>query len=81
MPTVCHAVHDVFMGYWRWSYKSTQGSKVGKKMGINIFQWCRDMCSWTLINDPPIRLGGQGSIVQIDESAFTHQGKVLSKHK
>jgi len=61
--------------------KAHKEAKVGKKMGINIFQWCRDMCSWTLINDPPIRLGGQGSIVQIDESAFTHQGKVLAKHK
>ena len=51
-------------------------AKLGRKMGINIYQWCRDMCSWSLINGPPIHLGGPGAIVQIDESAFTHQGKV-----
>ena len=50
--------------------------KISRKMGINIYQWCRDMCSWTLINDPPTQLGGPGAIVQIDESVFTHQGKV-----
>ena len=50
--------------------------KIGEKMGINIYQWCRDVCSWKLINGPPIQLGGPGKIVQIDESVFTHQGKV-----
>ena len=34
------------------------------------------MCSWTLINGPDIKLGGPGQIIQIDESVFTHQGKV-----
>ena len=24
-------------------------AKIGKKMGINIYQWCRDICSWMLI--------------------------------
>ena len=54
--------------------------KIGKKMGINIYQWCRDICSWTLTNGPPILLGGPGAIIQIDESVFTHQGKVLAIH-
>jgi len=49
---------------------------VGKKMAINVYQWCRDICSWTLINGLDIKLGGPGQIVQIDESVFTHQGKV-----
>ena len=49
---------------------------VGKKMAINIYQWCRDMCLWTLVNGPDIKLGGPGQIIQIDESVFTHQGKV-----
>ena len=56
--------------------EATKDVKIGTKMGINIYQWCRDMCSWKLINGPPIMLGGQGAIVQIDESVFTHQGKV-----
>lgn len=36
--------------------------KIGTKMGINIYQWCRDICSWKLIDGPPIRLGGPGAI-------------------
>ena len=50
--------------------------EVGKKMAMNVYQWCRDICSWTLVNGPTIKLGGPGQIVQIDESVFTHQGKV-----
>ena len=56
--------------------EASMDAKIGKKMGINIYQWCRDICLWTLINDLPIQLGGPGAIVQIDESVFTHQGKV-----
>ena len=71
----------VFMLY-AWAMKRSQSMaiidvNVGEKMAINIYQWCRDICSWTLINGPDIKLGGPGQIVQIDESAFTHQGKVL----
>jgi len=51
---------------------------VGEKMAINIYQWCRDICSWILVNGPNIKLGGPGQIVQIDESVFTHQGKVCN---
>ena len=56
--------------------EASKDVKISKRMGINIYQWCRDMCSWTLINGPPIQLGGPGTIIQIDESVFTHQGKV-----
>ena len=45
-------------------------------MGINVYQWCMDICSWTLLTGPDIKLGGYGQVVQIDESVFTHQGKV-----
>ena len=51
--------------------------KIGINMGINYYQWCRDICSWKLIDEPPITLDGLGTIVQIDESVFTHQGKVI----
>ena len=60
--------------------EASKDVKISKKMGINIYQWCRDICSWTLINGPPLLLGGPGAIVQIDESVFTHQGKVNSVH-
>ena len=49
-------------------------------MGINIkfYQWCRDIYSWKLIDEPPIKLGGPGAIiVQIDETVFVHQEKVI----
>lgn len=57
--------------------EASKDAKISKKMGINIYQWCRDICSWQLINSSPIQLGGPGSIVQIDESVLTHQGKVI----
>ena len=71
----------IYMLY-AWATKRSQSMAIGdvdigKKMGINIYQWCRDMCSWNLVNGPDIKLGGPGLIVQIDESVFTHQGKVL----
>ena len=33
--------------------EATKDVKIGTKMGINIYQWCRDICSWKLINGPP----------------------------
>lgn len=51
---------------------------VGRKTAMNVYQWCRDMCSWRLLSDPAVQLGGPGRVVQVDESVFTHQGKVRS---
>ena len=72
----------IYMIY-SWATKRSQIAaiadiSIGKKMAISIYQWCRDICSWKLINDPDIKLGGTGQIVQIDESVFTHQGKVYA---
>ena len=58
--------------------EASKDVKMSKKMEINIYQWYRDICSWKLINGPPLLLGGPGAIVQIDESVFTYQGKVYS---
>lgn len=71
---------------YSWATKRSQTMAiadigVGKKIAINIYHWCRDICSWTLINGPDIKLGGPGQIVQIDESVFTHQGKVCWTYK
>ena len=62
---------------YSWATKRFQTAAIadigiGKKMAINIYQWC----SWKLINGPDIKLGGPRQIVQIDESVFTHQGKI-----
>ena len=42
---------------------------------VDAFQWFREVCSNELLNTP-IKLGGPGHIVQIDESQFRHKPKV-----
>ena len=54
--------------------------EITEKSAIQMYQYFRDVCSWQLVNhDPPIVLGGTGSVVAIDESLFTHKVKVISK--
>ena len=45
------------------------------RTAVDIYQWLREVCS-TKLQQIPIILGGQGSIVQIDESLFRHEPKV-----
>ena len=48
---------------------------------VQCYQYLRDICSWRLMNvDSPLLLGGQGVVVQIDESLFRHKPKVNYKH-
>ena len=48
-----------------------------KKTALQAYQYCRDICSWRLLNhDSPLQLGGTGVTVQIDESVFRHKLKV-----
>ena len=44
---------------------------------INIYQWLREVGTTKLLS-MPIKLGGPGKVVQIDESLFRHQPKVGS---
>ena len=47
---------------------------------IQIYAWLRDVCSYRLCTiDPPKTLGGQGAVVAIDESLFSHKPKVVMK--
>ena len=47
---------------------------------IQCYQYLRDICSWRLTNvDSPLLLGGQGVVVQIDESLFRHKPKVKNR--
>ena len=55
---------------------AAESSGVGKNTAIDVYQWLREVCSTRLINDGPVRLGGPGMIVQIDESLFRHKQKV-----
>ena len=43
-----------------------------------MYQWLREVCSTRLLQDPPIVLGGQGAVLQIDESLFRHKPKVTA---
>ena len=49
---------------------------VDNHTSIHCYQWLREVCSTTLINNGPIILGGPGVIVQVDESLFRHKPKV-----
>ena len=47
-------------------------AEVDRRSAIDIYQWLREVCTTRLVTDPPIVLGGQGVIVQVDESLFRH---------
>ena len=49
---------------------AAKDSEVTHTTTINMYLWLREVCSITLINGPPILLGGPGKVVQIDESLF-----------
>ena len=40
-----------------------------------VYQWLREICTARLLQTP-VRLGGPGTIVQIDESLMNHKPKV-----
>ena len=69
----------VLMYWWARQYPvsdAAQEAEVDEKTAIQIYQYCRDICSWRLLNrDAPLMLGGQGVVVQIDESLFRHKPK------
>ena len=51
-------------------------AEVSEPSAIAIYQWLREVCSTKLLQQP-IRLGGPGKIVQIDESLMRHKPKVI----
>ena len=48
---------------------------VSRVSAIDVYLWLREVCTTTLLQQP-IKLGGQGVVVQIDELMFKHQPKV-----
>ena len=54
----------------------TEEADVSNRMAIDVYQWLRDVCSTTLLQQPII-LGGSVHAVQIDESLFRHKPKVI----
>ena len=69
----------VLMYWWARQYPvsdAAEEAEVDEKTAIQIYQYCRDICSWRLLNhDSPLMLGGPGVVVQIDESLFRHKPK------
>ena len=70
----------LLMHRWARQYPVTDAAvevEVTEKTAIQVYQWLRDVCSYRLCSvDPPIKLGGQGVVVTIDESLFSHKPKV-----
>lgn len=70
----------LLLHWWARQYPVTDaGPDVGvtEPTAIQVYSYFRDVCSHRLCNiDPPIKLGGPGTVVAIDESLFTHKPKV-----
>ena len=56
--------------------KAAKHSGTSLVTAINVYQWLREVCSSRLIRDGPAALGGNGKVVEIDESCFRHKPKV-----
>ena len=50
-------------------------AEVDDGTAIDVYHWLREICSSALLRTP-IVLGGNGIVVQIDESVFSHKPKV-----
>jgi hypothetical protein len=55
---------------------AAEESQIDAGTAVDIFQWFRDVCTTKLLQTPII-LGGQGIVVEIDESLFRHKPKVF----
>ena len=66
----------LLMYLWVRQYPVTDAYEEAEHTTIDIYQWLHEVCSQTLLSDPPIILGGPQIIVQIDVSLFRHKPKV-----
>lgn len=71
-----------------WSYELSSVSFCERELEINhnavvdYNNYLREVCAWTLIQNPVIPIGGPGMVVEIDESMFSRRknnvGRVLA---
>ena len=68
----------VLMYWWAENYPVTDAAceaEVTEATACAVYQWLREVCTTHLLHTP-IRLGGPGIIVQIDESLMSYKPKV-----
>ena len=65
----------LLMHWWSRQYSVKAAAEevgVSEVTAIQVYSWMRDVCSYRLGTlDPPIKLGGPGIVVAIDESLFS----------
>ena len=66
----------VLMYWWVRQYPVGDAAQEAQVQEIQAYQYLRDICSWRLLKDAPLMLGGPGVVIQIDESLFRHMPKV-----
>ena len=67
------------MYWWARNYPVTDApheAEVSEATACAVHQWLREVCTTRLLQIP-IKLGGPGTIVQIDESLMNHKPKVI----
>ena len=69
----------LLMYWWARNYPVTDAAseaEVTEASACAVYQWLREVCTTRLLHTP-IRLGGPGIVVQIDESLMNHKPKVI----
>ena len=67
----------VLMYWWARNYPVTDAAReaeVTEATACAVYQWLREVCITHLLHTP-IRLGGPGIVIQIDESFMNHKPK------
>ena len=67
----------ILMYWWVREYAvgdASEEAKVTANSAVQVYQWMRDVCS-TKLKQHPIKLGGPGVVVQINESLYRHKPK------
>ena len=70
----------IIMHWWARQYPVTEAAEeaqVNSGTAVDAYQWLREVCTTRLLG-VDVKLGGQGTIVQIDESLFRHKPKVYT---
>ena len=71
----------ILIFWWSRQFPVTSAAstaEVDVGTAVDVCRWLREVCTTKLLQTPVI-LGGQGVVVQIDESLFRHKPKVNNK--